>query len=248
MKSETGARGAGLNGQLTLGMRLRDSSVFASYHAGPNAHVVEVLRSALAGDSPMCLWLHGTRGVGKTHLLQAVCAAAGERGDPAAYLPMRELLSSEPDRLTGLAGMPFVCVDDVDVAASHAQWERGLFNLYREIEERGGRLILASEAVPSSVGYNLRDLASRLSASLVLTLQSLDDDDHVKALQLRARQRGFELPDESAQYLLRRLPREMASLYAFLDQLDEASLVAQRRLTVPFVKEVLEGRPSRVTK
>jgi DnaA family protein len=231
-----------LKGQLTLGMRLRDSSVFASYHAGPNTHVVEALQSAISGDGPMCLWLHGTRGVGKTHLLQAMCAAAGERGEPAAYLPLDELLSSEPDHLTGLAEMSFVCVDDVETAARNAPWERGLFNLYREVDERGGRLILASVAVPSAVPYELRDLASRLSASLVLTLQSLDDDGHVKALQLRARLRGFELPDESAQYLLRRLPREMGSLYAFLDQLDEASLVAQRRLTVPFVRGVIDAR------
>jgi DnaA family protein len=51
--------------------------------------------------------------------------------------------------------------------------------------------------------------------------------------------RGFELPDETAQYLLRRLPRDMATLCRFLDELDEASLAAQRRLTVPFVKEVM---------
>ena len=76
----------------------------------------------------------------------------------------------------------------------------------------------------------------------MLTLQTLDDDEQVTALQLRANLRGFELPDEAAQYLLRRLPRDMASLCTFLDELDEESLVSQRRLTVPFVREVMDRR------
>jgi DnaA family protein len=58
-------------------------------------------------------------------------------------------------------------------------------------------------------------------------------------LQLRARQRGFELPDDVAHYLLRRAPRDPASLFALLDRLDYASLAAQRKLTIPFVRELL---------
>jgi DnaA family protein len=73
-----------------------------------------------------------------------------------------------------------------------------------------------------------------------LTLQPLEEPEQIAALQLRAQLRGLELPDETAQFMLRRLPRDMAHLYDFLDQLDQASLIAQRRLTVPFVKEVLE--------
>jgi DnaA family protein len=230
-----------LKDQLTLRVRLRDSSVFASYYAGPNQHAVDALKAAMTASGPQSLWLQGMRGVGKTHLLQAVCAAAGERGEPAAYLPLGDLLSRGPERLTGLADMSFVCVDDVETVAGNAPWERGLFNLYREIEEHGGRLTLASVSVPSAVPFALRDLASRLSASFVLRLQGLDEPGQVNALQLRARLRGFELPDDAAHYLLRRLPREMTTLYAFLDQLDEASLVAQRRLTVPFVREVMDG-------
>ena len=78
----------------------------------------------------------------------------------------------------------------------------------------------------------------------MLTLQALDESEQIAALQLRAQLRGFELPDETAQFLLRRLPRDMTRLYAFLDELDEASLVAQRRLTVPFVREVMEAAPA----
>jgi DnaA family protein len=111
--------------------------------------------------------------------------------------------------------------------------------LHRQLDDKQGRLIVSGSAPPAASGIVLADLRSRLGGGLVLTLHSLDDDEQVEALRLRAQIRGFELPVETAQYLLRRLPRDMTSLCAFLDELDEASLAAQRRLTVPFVRQVM---------
>ena len=61
----------------------------------------------------------------------------------------------------------------------------------------------------------------------------------VTALQLRARSRGFELPDETVAFLQRRFPRDMGQLAVILDELDAASLAEQRRVTVPFIRQVL---------
>jgi DnaA-homolog protein len=88
----------------------------------------------------------------------------------------------------------------------------------------------------------LPDLGSRFAGGLMLTLQGLEDTEQVSALQLRAQLRGFELPDETARLLLTRLPRDMTSLCGFLDRLDEASLVQQRRLTPRFVREIMERK------
>jgi DnaA family protein len=74
----------------------------------------------------------------------------------------------------------------------------------------------------------------------VFQLRLLDEDEQQEALKLHARIRGVELPDETARWLLRRFPRDMRTLYELLDTLDEASLVAQRRLTVPFIRSVLK--------
>jgi DnaA-homolog protein len=120
-----------------------------------------------------------------------------------------------------------------------------LFRLHQELDERGGRLVAAGAAPPAAAAFRLPDLASRLNGGLVMTLQPLDEQEQIAALQLRARLRGVELPDEAAQFLLRRLPRNMAALCAFLDELDEASFVAQRRLTLPFVRDVIERRNGR---
>lgn len=225
--------------QLALRVQLRDSSRFASYHAADNQAVVDALLALPQRGAPACVFLHGGQSVGKTHLLQALCALTSTSGEPSAYLPLRNLHSMGPEVLQGHGHRPCVCIDDVEVIAGRTEWERALFALHQQLEEQQGHLVLASALTPVASGIRLRDLSSRLAGGLVLTVRALDDAGRIAALQLRARLRGCELPDETAHYLLRRLPRDMAALCDFLDQLDGASLAAQRRLTIPFVREVL---------
>lgn len=228
--------------QLPLAIRLRDTSVLASYFAGRNRSTVDALAAFCelrtgANDGPTCVWVHGAAGVGKTHLLQAMCA----RVQSAAYLPLREVAQAGGEMLSGYSQFSLVCLDDAEAVAGNPGWERALFRLHRELDEQNARLVISGTAPPAALPFKLADLASRLNGGVVLTLQPLDELEQLAALQLRAQLRGCELPEETAQFLLRRLPRNMAALCAFLDELDEASLVAQRRLTVPFVKSVMKS-------
>jgi DnaA-homolog protein len=225
--------------QLGLGVRLRDSSVFASFYAGRNAPAVESLRAVRLNSPPVCIFVHGPRSAGKTHLLQALCAESS--GETAAYLPLRELMSLGPEMLGGCGELDRVCVDDVELIANRADWQRALFALHQQLDERQAHLIVASCAPPAMTGIELADLRSRLGGGLVLTLHLLEEDEQIAALQLRAQLRGFELPEDTAAFLLRRLPRDMASLCDFLDRIDEASIAAQRqRISIPFVSKLLE--------
>ncbi|HEY6643460.1 DnaA regulatory inactivator Hda [Povalibacter sp.] len=231
-----------MSAQLALSLKLRDSSVFASYFAGRNQATVDALRAATIGQPPTCVFLHGPAGSGKTHLLQALCAAASQQGHPVAYLPLPDLMAMGPEVLSGCGELSCVCIDDIESIAGHAEWERAVFRLHQQLDERQGRLVVAAHVPPAATGIRLADLRSRLGGGLVLSLQLFDELERIAALQLRAQLRGFDLPSETAQYLLRRLPRDMASLCAFLDELDEASLAAQRRLTVPFVRAIVDSR------
>ncbi len=226
--------------QLPLGVRLRDSSIFASYFAGRNREPVASLITLAPGSRPVAVWLCGATATGKTHLLQALCVRAGEKGQSAAYLPLRQVAPLGAGVLTGCSDLDWVCLDDVGAIAGIDEWEQALFALHTELEESGGRLLVTATVPPAGLRFTLRDLASRLSGGLVLRLHALDDAEQIAALTLRAAQRGLELPEETARYLLNRLPRDMHSLGAFLDTLDDASLAAQRRLTVPFVSSVLK--------
>jgi DnaA family protein len=224
--------------QLPLGVRLREVATFANYFPGRNGEPVRLLQDGAVTERERFVYLWGPRGTGKTHLLQALCHRTAGRGEPTAYLPLREAVVT-PEAVEGLEQLPLVVIDDVDAAAGQAVWETALFHLHNRIRERGGRLVMAGLRGPAALGVALADLRSRLAGGLVLQLHALDDGDKAEALRLQARQRGLVMPQEVAGYLLRRCPRDMGALFALLDTLDQASLAAQRKLTVPFVKEIL---------
>jgi DnaA family protein len=230
--------------QLALGVRLRDDAVFDSFVPGANTEALAALR----GHDRVPLWLWGTRKTGKTHLLQALCAAttvpppAGPpaAGPPAAYFPVDRALALPPEALLGFESCRLLCVDDVDAVAGDAAWERALFRLFNEAAEQRTRLVFAAGAAPRQLPWVLDDWRSRAASCVVYQLRDLDEAGRVEALRLRAAQRGLDLPPETSDYLLRRMPRDLGSLFEILDRLDEASLMAQRRLTVPFIREALE--------
>ncbi len=223
--------------QLVLPLRLADHAVFASFLDDGNEMLVATLADIAAGDGDQGCWLWGTASTGKTHLLQAVCDRAGDR---SVYLPLLDLADAGPVILDGLAARELVCIDDLDRVAGDRGWEVALFNLCNELQETGGQLIVAANSAPRECGFDLADLTSRLSRLPVFQLQTLDEQQRVAALKLRARHRGLKLPDDTAAYLLKRSRRDMGSLYALLDKLDLEALRAQRRLTIPFVRDVLQ--------
>jgi DnaA family protein len=225
--------------QLPLRVRLRDSARFASFLPGRNAEAFALL-SGDAPTLPRTLWLWGRAGTGKSHLLQAACAAAGERGGTAAYFDLATALDSA--LLEGCEALDFVCLDNLDAVAADERWNAAIFRLYTLMQDGRGRLLAASTAPPASLPLALPDLRSRLLASSVHQLHELDEAGRLAALQLRASRRGLDLSQEAALYLVHRLPRDLHSLFAVLDQLDEAALAAQRRLTIPFLREALEAR------
>jgi DnaA family protein len=219
--------------QLALGVRLRADAVFDSFWPGPNGEIVAALRAPSATP----LWLWGAAGSGKTHLLQAVCAAAGES---AAYFPLARSLALPPEALAGFERSGVLCIDDADAVAGDLAWERALFRVFNEAAELRTRLIFAAAAPPRQAAWRLEDWRSRAAASVVYQLRELDDAGRIEALRLRAAQRGLQLPYETSEYLLKRMPRDLRSLFEVLDLLDEASLAAQRRLTIPFIRDALE--------
>jgi DnaA family protein len=224
--------------QLPLAVRLRDTARLDSFVPGRNR---EALESIGAGSraTPKVLWLWGRPGTGKTHLLQGACAAVAERGGSASYVDLSE---AEPGWLEGCENLDLACLDGIDSVAADAAWNEAIFRLYTLMQDGPGRLCVSSTTPPAALDFRLPDLRSRLLAASVHQLQELDESDQAEALRLRASRRGLELASEGALYLVHRLPRDMHSLCAVLDRLDEASLAAQRRLTVPFLRAALEAQ------
>ena len=227
---------SGMAIQLPLGIGLRDEASFDNFIAAGNESLVDALTHGL--DKIVYVW--GGVSVGKTHLLQAWCKRQAELGRSVSFLPLLQYQELSPDICEGLESLDAVCIDDLQAVSGLPEWEEALFHLFNRIRDAGGLLLMAGETAPSGLGLGLADLESRLNGSLVLHTLGLDDQAKIDALRLRASARGLELSNEVGQFLLRHYPRDMAVLFALLDKLDHASMAAQRRLTIPFIKQVME--------
>lgn len=226
--------------QLSLEIKLDDQATFENFYAprGSNHHLAVLM---LQDSRQQTTYLVGNSGSGLSHLLQAACQKGPfEAAAQAIYLPMKDLHSFQPQEiLDGLQRLQMVCIDDLHLVACKEQWQVPLFNFFNLCKDSATHLVFSSQKLPDDLGVGLPDLLSRLKSGLVHRLMDFQDDDLRRLLQLRANGRGLYISDEVARFLLERMQRDTHSLMHALETLDKASLQEQRRLTIPFVKSVL---------
>lgn len=225
--------------QMTLSVGVRDDADFDNFYPGDNQNLIEALKAQWTVDGQPYIYCWGESASGKTHLLHAACQYAAQLGHQSVYLDMQELIKYGVEALQGMDALPLVLIDNIQLIAGRKDWEVHIFHLFNLIQLNQGHLIIAGDQAPAQMPIELADLASRLASGATFRLASLNDEQKVSALIFRADQRGFNVTDDVARYLLNRGPRDMAGLLNLLEQLDKASLAAQRKLTIPFVKSEL---------
>ena len=213
--------------QLLLDISPDSQPTFNNFVVGHNLELLSALRREPAcGGGERSFYLWGESGSGKSHLLQACVRAALDTQRNAAYAQGNVPQFAE-----------VVAVDDVERLDDAAQI--GLFDLYNRVRDNGGMLLVSGKQAP--LHLQLRDdLRTRLGWGLVYQVHGLNDEEKAEALSQHAQARGFTLPPEIAQYLLRHGSRDLPSLMAALDALDEHSLRLHRAPSVPLLKEVLQ--------
>lgn len=226
--------------QQTLRVSLKDEATFANFFASSNLQLVNDLKKSAESVGERVIYFYGAGGVGCTHLLQAACHHANQHHQSSVYIPLTNLRELSPAMFEGLESLKLICIDDIHKIASHREWEEAFFHLYNRLMESGSHLIVSSNVPPKALAFKLPDVISRLSWGVVYQVQGLQDKDKLQVLMMRAERRGMVLVEDVGRFILNHCPRHMSTLFAALDALDKASLAAQRKLTIPFVKAVLE--------
>lgn len=229
--------------QLSLGVSLKDDATFNNFYAESDANklALHTLNTLACGQEQHNHVIWGAPGSGLTHLLQAVCHESGQQLRTVQYIPVADVLGFDPrDLFDGMEHTSLLCLDGVDHICGNVSWEQALFHLFNRVRDSGHTLLVSSHCSPPSLPIVLPDLKSRVLGSVVYHIESLSDDDKKQALIRRASNRGFDLPIEVASFILSRASRDTNQLFDVLNRLDEASLQQQRKLTVPFAKEVLK--------
>ena len=225
--------------QLLLDIAPPSPPTLANFVPGRNRELSQTLDAMLAGKERF-IYLWGATGCGRSHLLQAVIAAATRNQLNAVYIEC-DSTDNTDNAFVAASTADCVAVDDVERLSASAQI--GLFNLYNCMRDEGhARLLVSGPVAPAQLELR-EDLVTRLGWGLVYQVHELTDEEKVQAMQSHAASRGFDLPQEVSVYLLRHGRRDMPSLIATLDALDRYSLANQRQITVPLLRELLQGAP-----
>ena len=224
--------------QLPLALRFPPDQRLDTYVAAPAGALAQLRALAVQPGADWC-YLAGPPGSGKTHLALGVCAEAEAGGRRAAYLPLRTAAGRVQDALEALEGADLVALDDVDAIAGDRAGEVALFDFHNRMRAAGAALLYGASAAPDALPLSLPDLRSRLGQCARVMLPMLDDAGRREVLRARARRRGLAVDEAALDWLLRRVGRDLAGLTRLFDRLDRAALAAQRRLTVPFLREAL---------
>jgi DnaA family protein len=230
-----------MSSQLPLALRWPRGQRFEHFHAGENAVAVEAVRAAAVDAAAPWVFVSGPLGSGRTHLLIAACQEAIDAGRSAQYLPLAGLRGTRAAAIRGMAaGSDLLAIDDVDSITGDADSEHALFDTFNSFKADGGTLLFAGNVGPLSLELGLPDLRSRLGSLTQAVLKPLADAERRQVLREQAAGRGIELDEIVLDWLFAHHARDLGALLDLLDTLDRATLAAQRRVTVPFLRNLLK--------
>lgn len=230
---------AGGTPQLPLALRYPPEQRLESYIGAPEGALGQ-LRGLALNPGVDWIYLEGPAGSGKTHLGLGVCAEADGAGRRAAYLPLRAARGRLREALEAQEA-DVVALDGLEAIAGDRDDEVALFDFHNRMRAAGASVLYLATAAPQALPLVLPDLRSRLGQCTRIALHPLDDEGRRAVLRDRARRRGLVLEEAAIDWLLTRTGRDMGHLLGLLERIDRASLAAQRRVTVPFLRGLLDA-------
>ncbi|MCY4094602.1 MAG: DnaA/Hda family protein [Gammaproteobacteria bacterium] len=212
-----------MNEKVGLGLTTASEASFETFFVGENELA---LNRVCQGER---VWLFGERATGKSHILRSL-----EKETSCA-----RYVAKQPPDLDEVLVSPLLLIDDIDQLCGDEENEYALFAVYEATDFAKTRWVVSAHSAPHEVSFRYRDLASRMSLFERVELLPVPESARASLLKFWANDRAFGISDEVIQFLLDRIPRTQASLWDTLQKLDRSSLLENRTLTIPFVREVM---------
>ncbi len=158
------------------------------------------------------LFVHGGCGLGKTHLIQAVCNALTDRhpdlrwryvtgeeftNDYVYAVKAREM-DAFHDRYRNLDAL---VIDDVHFLANKRATQEQFLHTLKSIEATGKQIVLASDAHPKMIGHFSETLVSRFMAGMVVRIESPDLAVRAGVLRLKAKRLNVDIGEPVIMYI-----------------------------------------------
>ena len=225
--------------QIPIQFELKAEQSFASFYSACHQQIIQHLTNTANGEGDRQIYLWGTEGLGKTHLLQACCQQAYQQQRSAFYLALEKDQLPSTAVLEGLESLDIVCIDNIENCAGNSAWELALFNFYNLNRENDRQLIISAHCPPNFLPLALADLKTRMSWGLTLKLQELSDSERIAAFTCKARHLGLDITPQVGSFLNKQYARDLPALWALLPKIERSTLIAKRKLSLPFLKQIM---------
>jgi len=243
---------AGIRGEL----RLHPDYTFESFVVGPSnrlAHASCVAVSQSLGTTYNPLFLYGSSGLGKTHLLHAVCCEVKERFDGAViqFLSCEEFVNRfiraiEEGDVAGFQSqfrtVDALVIDDVQFLREREQSQEEFFHTFNALYNNGKQIILSADSPPGKIPSLEERLISRFSWGLVARIDPPSYETRVAIVQKKAHLRGMNISDEVSEYVARKVHANIRELEGALTTLYALSTTAGKEMTLELAQRALDGQ------
>jgi chromosomal replication initiator protein len=252
----------GLSRPDTAGQRPKDGTVlhpdytFDNFVVGPCnrlAHASCVAVSQSPGNTYNPLFVYGNSGLGKTHLLHAVCHEM-KRKSPSAVIQLlsceefvnRFIQAIEQGNMPGFQSrfrsVDTLIIDDVQFLREREQSQEEFFHTYNALYSNGKQIILSADSPPSEIPSLEERLISRFNWGLVARIDPPSYETRIAIVQKKAHLRGLEVSDEVAGYIARKFHANIRELEGALTTIYAVSMTTGSEITLQMAQTALDGQ------
>lgn len=227
--------------QLPVQFELQSTQNFDAFYPGNNKEIIAHLQQLFINKEQQ-IFLWGENGSGKSHLLQAACQETNNTNKTSFFFSLDKKTLPPTSILDGLENVDLVCFDNIDQISGNSKWEQAFFNFFNLHRDNNNHLILSALCPPKYLEIQLLDLKTRMNWGLTLKLKPLTDEQLLNALIYKADVSGFEITPNVGKFLMTHYTSDLPSIWKLLNKIEQATLIAQRKLTIPFLKQIMNSR------
>jgi chromosomal replication initiator protein len=237
-------------------LRLHPDYTFENFVVGPSnrlAHASCVAVSQSPGNTYNPLFVYGSSGLGKTHLLHAVCFEAQRRLNNAIiqFLSCEDFVNKfiraiEEGNLAGFQSqfrtVDALIIDDVQFLREREHSQEEFFHTFNALYNNGKQIILSADSAPGKIPSLEERLISRFNWGLVTRIDPPSYETRVAIVQKKAHVRGLNISDEIAGYIARKVHANIRELEGALTTIYAVATTTGRNIDLELAQTALEGQ------
>ncbi|MHC4637836.1 MAG: chromosomal replication initiator protein DnaA [Planctomycetota bacterium] len=237
-------------------LKLHPDYTFDNFVVGPSNRLANASCFAVSqspGDTYNPLFIYGNSGLGKTHLLHAICYEAQQilEGAVIQFLSCEDFVNRfiraiEQGNLAGFQSqfrsVDMLIIDDVQFLREREQSQEEFFHTFNALYNNGKQIILSADCSPAKIPSLEERLISRFNWGLVTRIDPPSHDTRVAIVQKKAHLRGLDISDEVAEYIAREVQANIRELEGALTTIYAVAMTTEEPITLELAANALAGR------